>query len=74
MIIYVNIDKATGEITVNNDIYPNTDVVQFNPNALEDTNEYTKFEIAFNTTLFEQNFFLNIHHVPEISNTDANTH
>ena len=54
MIIYVNIDKTTGEITVNNDMYPNTDVVQFNPNTLEDTETNTKFEIAFNVSSFQQ--------------------
>ena len=72
MIIYVNIDKNTGEITVNNDMYPNTDVVQFNPNNLEDTENNTKFEIAFNTTSFEQKFFPN-NSLPEINNTDGNT-
>lgn len=54
MIIYVNIDKTTGEITVNNDSFPDTDVVQFNPNTLEDTDNYTKFEIAFNVSSFQQ--------------------
>ena len=54
MIIYVNIDKNTGEITVNNDMYPDTDVVQFNPNNLEDTENNTKFEIAFNVSSFQQ--------------------
>lgn len=54
MIIYVNIDKTTGEITVNNDSYPDTDVVVFNPNTLEDTETSTKFEIAFNVTSFQQ--------------------
>ena len=75
MIIYVNIDKNTGEITVNNDMYPDTDVVQFNPNTLETTENNTKFEIAFNTTSFEQKIFLNpnTNYLPEISNTDGNT-
>lgn len=54
MIIYVNIDKTTGEITVNNDNYPDTDVVQLNPNSLENTETNTKFEIAFNVTSFQQ--------------------
>ena len=54
MIIYVNIDKNTGEITVNNDMYPDTDVVQFNPNTLENTENHTKFEIAFNVSSFQQ--------------------
>jgi hypothetical protein len=54
MIIYVNIDKTTGEITVNNDLYPDTDIVQFNTNTLEETENFTKFEIAFNTTSFEE--------------------
>ena len=54
MIIYVNIDKNTGEITVNNDMYPDTDVVQFNPNTLENTENNTKFEIAFNVSSFQQ--------------------
>jgi len=54
MIIYVNFDKTTGEITVNNDNYPDTDVVQLNPNSLENTETNTKFEIAFNVTSFQQ--------------------
>lgn len=54
MIIYVNIDKNTGEITVNNDSFPDTDVVQFNPNTLETTENNTKFEIAFNVSSFQQ--------------------
>lgn len=62
MIIYVNIDKNTGEITINNDLYPDTDVVTFNPNTLEDTSNYTKFEIAFSTVSFEKHF------LPEINN------
>jgi hypothetical protein len=53
MIIYVNIDKTTGQITVNNDLYPDTDVVQFNPNTLEQTDSETKFEIAFNVSSFQ---------------------
>jgi hypothetical protein len=54
MIIYVNIDKHTGEITVNNDSFPDSDVVQFNPNTLENTENNTKFEIAFNVSSFQQ--------------------
>ena len=54
MIIYVNIDKTTGEITVNNDSFPDSDVVQFNPNTLENTENHTKFEIAFNVSSFQQ--------------------
>jgi hypothetical protein len=53
MIIYVNIDKTTGEITVNNDSFPDSDVVQLNPNSLENTETSTKFEIAFNVTSFQ---------------------
>jgi hypothetical protein len=73
MIIYVNIDKTTGEITVNNDMYPNTDVVQFNPNNLEDTENNTKFEIAFNTTSFENKMFPNNHPLPQIDNINGHT-
>jgi len=54
MLIYVNINKTTGEITVNNDNFPDTDVVQLNQNSLEDTDTNTKFEIAFNVTSFQQ--------------------
>jgi hypothetical protein len=54
MIIYVNIDKNTGEITVNNDSFPDSDVVQFNPSTLENTENNTKFEIAFNVSSFQQ--------------------
>jgi hypothetical protein len=66
MIIYVNIDKNTGEITVNNDVFPDTDMVQFNPNTLENTDNYTKFEIAFNVSSFEQNV------LSTIENNDGN--
>ena len=59
MIIYVNIDKNTGEITVNNDSFPDTDVVQFNPNTLETTENNTKFEIAFNPSVFIEKFLPN---------------
>ena len=58
MIIYVNIDKNTGEIMVNNDMYPNSDVVIFNPNTLRDTQNNTQFEIAFNTSSFEEKILL----------------
>ena len=73
MIIYVNIDKNTGEITVNNDMYPDTDVVQFNPNTLENTENNTKFEIAFNTTSFENKMFPNISPLPQTDNINGNT-
>ena len=59
MIIYVNIDKTTGEITVNNDSFPDSDVVQFNPNTLENTENHTKFEIAFNPSVFIEKFLPN---------------
>jgi hypothetical protein len=64
MIIYVNVNKNTGEVIVNNDLYPGEDMLAFNPNTLENTNEYTKFEIAFNTTDFEK-----IHN-PTLNNMD----
>jgi hypothetical protein len=54
MIIYVNIDKNTGEISINNDMYPNTDVVEISSSTVQNDDNTTKFEIAFNTTSFEK--------------------
>jgi hypothetical protein len=56
MIIYVSINKDTGEIIVNNDIQPDTDMVVLNPNTIENSNNVIKFEIAFNTSSFEKYF------------------
>lgn len=54
MIIYVNIDKNTGEITVNNDMHPDTDIVELNQNTIQNSDQLIKFEIAFNTSIFEK--------------------
>ena len=54
MIIYVNIDKNTGEITVNNDMHPDTDIVVLNQNTIQNSDQLIKFEIAFNTSIFEK--------------------
>ena len=73
MIIYVNIDKTTGEITVNNDSFPDSDVVQLNPTTLVETEISTTFEIAFNTTSFENKMFPNNHPLPQTDNINGNT-
>lgn len=67
MIIYVNFDKNTGQIIVNNDMYPDTDVVQFTPSSLENTENNIKFEIAFNTSSFEK-----LHNIIENNNANNN--
>jgi hypothetical protein len=73
MIIYVNIDKNTGTITINNDQYPDSDVVQLNPTTLVETESATTFEIAFNTTSFENKMFPNTNPSPILDNINGNT-
>jgi hypothetical protein len=73
MIIYVNIDKTTGNIIVNNDRYPDSDVVQLNQTTLVETESATTFEIAFNTTSFENKMFPNTSPLPILDNTNGNT-
>jgi hypothetical protein len=73
MIIYVNIDKTTGNITVNNDRYPDSEVVQLNQTTLVETENSTTFEIAFNTTSFENKMFPNMPPLPQIDNINGNT-
>lgn len=73
MIIYVNIDKNTGNVTVNNDQYPDSDVVQLNQTTLVDTENSTTFEIAFNTTSFENKMFPNTPSLPQTDNINGNT-
>ena len=49
MIIYVNYDKQTGQVTVDNQDFPgDTDIVTFNPNTLVDNNDALSFEVYFN--------------------------
>jgi len=49
MIIYVNYDKQTGQVTVDNQDFPgDTDIVAFNPNTLVDNNDTLSFEVYFN--------------------------
>ena len=67
MIIYVNFDKNTGQITINNDMYPDTDIVQLNPSSLENTENTMRFEIAFNTSSFEK-----LHNTMENNNGNNN--
>ena len=67
MIIYVNINKETGQISVNNDRYPDTEIIVLNPGTLKNTENSMQFELAFNTSIFE-----NIQPNP-MDNTNANT-
>ena len=47
MIIYVNIDKQTGQVSINQD-YPKVDgCLEFSPNTIVDTNDSLSFEISF---------------------------
>jgi hypothetical protein len=67
MIIYVNINKETGQISVNNDRYPDTEIIVLNSGTLKNTENSMQFELAFNTSIFE-----NIQPHP-MDNTNANT-
>lgn len=65
MIIYVNIDKNTGEITVDSDRFADTNIVTVNTNTIENNSDNTKFEIAFDTAGFESRILselININH------------
>ena len=73
MIIYVNIDKNTGNVIVNNDQYPDSDVVQLNQTTLVETETNTTFEIAFNTTSFENKMFPNTNPSPILDHINGNT-
>ena len=53
MIIYVNIDKNTGEIIVNNDRFPDTNMAIANSNTININDNNISFEIAFDTSHFE---------------------
>ena len=49
MIIYVNIDKQTGNITVNNDIYPDdSELLQVNTYSILNNANVISFEIDTN--------------------------
>jgi len=55
MIIYVNYDKQTGQVTVDNQDFPgDSDIVQFNPNTLVDNNQTLSFEIYFNEGVYTE--------------------
>jgi mevalonate kinase len=65
MIIYVNVNKNTGEIIVNNDRFPDTNMAQANPNTINIDENNISFEIAFDTSHFEGNILselMNINH------------
>ena len=53
MIIYVNVNKNTGEIIVNNDRFPDTNMAQANTNTINIDENNISFEIAFDTSHFE---------------------
>lgn len=75
MIIYINIDKNTDDVTVNNDSFPDSEILQFDPNTLKVTENNIKFEIAFNTTFFEEQIFLKWypHNLLDMGDIDGNT-
>lgn len=52
MILSVNYDKVTGEITVSSDVTEITVVV--NDNATEDTSSSVNFEVSVDTSYYEQ--------------------
>jgi len=55
MIIYVNIDKQTGNITVNNDDYPDDlTMLVANSGTIVDNSNNTSFEIAFDVKRFQE--------------------
>ena len=47
MIIYVNYDKQTGQVTVDQDFPKVSGCLEFSPNTVVDTNESVSFEISF---------------------------
>ena len=55
MIIYVNIDKQTGNITVNNSDYPDdSTMLVVNSGTIVDSNNNTSFEIGFKVARFQE--------------------
>lgn len=50
MIIKVTYNKNTGDITLNGDI----DIISLNVNSIQDTTQELLFEIALDTTYYEQ--------------------
>lgn len=55
MIIYVNIDKQTGNITVDTLEYPGDEsLIQFNPNTLVNNNNVTSFEVHCNEARYAE--------------------
>lgn len=55
MIIYVNYDKQTGEISVDNNDYPNDPTMLIvNSGTIVDDNNSLSFEIAFDITRFQE--------------------
>ena len=47
MIIYVNYDKQTGQVTVDQDFPRVSGCLEFSPNTIVDTNDSVSFEISF---------------------------
>lgn len=55
MIIYVNYNKQTGEISVDNNDYPNDPTMLIvNSGTIVDDNNSLGFEIAFEVTRFQE--------------------
>ena len=55
MIIYVNIDKQTGNIILNNSDYPdNEDMLVVNSGTIVNDDNNTGFEISFDVTRFQE--------------------
>lgn len=55
MIIYVNYDKQTGQISIDNSDYPDDPtMLVVNSGAIVDNNNGVNFEIAFEVTRFQE--------------------
>ena len=52
MILTVNYDKSTGDITVSSDI--DSILVDLNTNSIQDGNDELVFEVAIDTTQYEE--------------------
>ena len=55
MIIYVNYNKQTGQISVDNDIYPNDPTILLVTNeSIVNSEDNINFEIAFDVSKFQE--------------------
>ena len=67
MIIYVNIDKQTGQISVDNQDFPgDNDIVAFNSNTLVDNNDTLSFEVYFNEGVYTERMGYQLKSAPGI--------